>query len=101
MLRVYLRQQWFGLGNEGMDVNLHHSQTIRDFLGINMAQQRVPDAPALPRIRQLLQAHELTKKMFERINAILIERGLPLRRGFMVGTGWQLGRPDFSIHTSD
>ena len=84
MLRMYFLQQWFGLGDEGLEDTIYDSQSMRDFLGIDLTQQRVPDATTLLKFRRLLEEHALTEKMFAQVNAHLSERGLLLRQGTMV-----------------
>jgi IS5 family transposase len=84
MLRMYFLQQWFGLSDEGLEDTIYDSQSMRDFLGIDLSQQDVPDATTLLKFRRLLEAHELTEQIFAQINAHLSERGLLLRKGTMV-----------------
>lgn len=84
MLRMYFLQQWFGLSDEGLEDTIYDSQSMRDFLGIDLSQQDVPDATTLLKFRRLLEEHELTEQIFNDINAHLGERGLLLRKGTMV-----------------
>ncbi len=44
MLRMYFVQQWYGLGDEAVEDALYDSQALRDFCGINLAKESVPDA---------------------------------------------------------
>ena len=57
---------------------------MREFLGIVLAQQDVPDATTLLKFRRLLEDKGLTEKLFTQINTHLSERGLLLRKGTMV-----------------
>jgi IS5 family transposase len=84
MLRMYFLQQWFGLSDEGLEDAIYDSQTMREFVGIDLAREAVPDATTLLKFRRLLEEHDLTAKLFEGINAHLSERGLLLREGTMV-----------------
>ena len=84
MLRMYFLQQWFGLSDEGLEDTIYDSQSMRDFLGIDLGRQQVPDATTLLKFRRLLEEHALTEKIFAQINAHLGERGLLLRTGTMV-----------------
>jgi IS5 family transposase len=74
MLRIYFLQQWYALADEAM----------RDFLGIDLAIESVPDATTLLRFRHLLEKHALTQRIFEEINASLVEQGLFMREGTIV-----------------
>jgi IS5 family transposase len=84
MLRTYCLQQWFGLSDEAVEDAIYDSQSMRDFVGIDLARESVPDATTLLKFRRLLEHHGLTVKLFEEINAHLGERGLLLREGTMV-----------------
>lgn len=84
MLRMYFLQQWFGLADEALEDAIYDSQAMRDFVGIDLARESVPDATTLLKFRRLLEQHQLTAKLFEGINAHLSERGLVLREGTMV-----------------
>ena len=84
MLRMYFLQQWYSLSDEGLEDALYDSQAMREFVGIDLGRQNVPDATTLLKFRRLLEEHKLTAKLFEGINAHLAERGLLLREGTMV-----------------
>ena len=84
MLRMYFLQQWFGLADEAVEDAIYDSQSMRDFVNIDLARESVPDATTLLKFRRLLEQHQLTAKLFEGINAHLCERGLLLREGTMV-----------------
>jgi len=84
MLRMYLLQQWFGLADEAVEDALHDSRSMSRFIGIDPAQEAVPDATTLLRFRRLLERHQLTQRLFDGINAHLTERGLLLREGTLV-----------------
>jgi IS5 family transposase len=57
---------------------------MREFVGIDLAREQVPDATTLLKFRRLLEQHELTKAIFEEVNAHLAERGLLMRQGTVV-----------------
>lgn len=84
MLRMYCLQQWYGLADEALEDALYDSQALRDFVGIDLSRESVPDATTLLKFRRLLEEHGLTVKLFEGINADLAECGLLLREGTMV-----------------
>ena len=84
MLRMYCLQQWYGLADEALEDALYDSQALRDFVGIDLSRESVPDATTLLKFRRLLEDHGLTVKLFEGINADLAECGLLLREGTMV-----------------
>ena len=84
MLRMYIAQQMLRASDEGIEDALYDSQAIRRFVGIDLARESAPDATTLLKFRRLLETNELTRKVFEAINAHLAERGLILREGTIV-----------------
>jgi transposase, IS5 family len=84
MLRLYFLQQWFGLADEGLEDAVSDSQSMREFAGIDLSREDVPDATTVLKFRRLLEANGLTQAIFREINAHLSERGLLLRRGTLV-----------------
>ena len=84
MVRMYVAQQCFGLSDEGIEDAIYDSQAIRRFVCINLAREGAPDATTLLKFRRLLEAHGLTRKVFDAINAHLAEKGLMMREGTIV-----------------
>jgi IS5 family transposase len=84
MLRMYFLQQWYSLSDEGLEDAIYDSQALRDFIGIDLSREQVPDATTLLKFRRKLEEHQLTKAIFEQVNAHLGQRGLLLREGTLV-----------------
>jgi transposase, IS5 family len=84
MLRMYCCQQWYGLADEALEDALYDSQALRDFVGIDLSRESVPDATTLLKFRRLLLANDLTRTLFDEINAHLAEQGLLMRAGTIV-----------------
>jgi len=84
MLRMYCLQQWYGLADEALEDALYDSQALRDFVGIDLSRESVPDATTLLKFRRLLQDNDLTRTLFDEINAHLTEQGLLMRAGTIV-----------------
>jgi transposase, IS5 family len=84
MLRMYFLQQWYSLSDEGLEDAIYESQSMREFIGIDLGREQVPDATTLLKFRRLLEEHKLTQAMLEEVNAHLSERGLLMREGTMV-----------------
>jgi IS5 family transposase len=84
MLRMYCLQQWYGLADEALEDALYDSQALRDFVGIDLSRESVPDATTLLKFRHLLQDNNLTRSLFEEINAHLGNKGLLMRSGTIV-----------------
>lgn len=84
MLRMYVLQQVLGLSDEGAEDAIYDSQSARAFVGLDLGRDSVPDATTLLKFRRLLEKHELTRRMFDVINAELETEGLLLRKGTIV-----------------
>ena len=84
MLRMYCLQQWYGLADEVLEDALYDSQALRDFVGIDLSRESVPDATTLLKFRRLLLDNDLTKSLFDEINAHLADKGLLMRAGTIV-----------------
>ncbi len=84
MLRRHLLQPWYGLADEELEDAICDSQALRDFVGIDLSRESVPDATTLLKFRRLLEVGELTQAMFEEINAHLQQQGLLMRAGTIV-----------------
>lgn len=57
LLRMYLVQQCFALSDEDTEDALYDSQAIRDFVGLDLAREKAPDATTLLHFRHLLEKH--------------------------------------------
>jgi len=84
MLRMYLLQQWYSLGDEALEDAVYDSNAFRHFLGIDLSRESVPDATTLLGFRHLLEAKGLQCEIFETINALLRSRGLMMSEGTLV-----------------
>jgi len=84
ILRMYFVQQWYGLADEAVEDALYDSQALRDFCGINLARESVPDATTLMGFRHLLEANELPQAILKEVNSLLKERGLLMNQGTLI-----------------
>ena len=84
MLRVYFVQQWYGLADEALEDALYDSQALRRFAGIELNRDPIPDATTVLHFRHWLERHDLTKRLFDEVSAMLEERGLLMRQGTIV-----------------
>jgi IS5 family transposase len=53
-------------------------------VGVDLSRESVPDATTLLKFRRLLQHNELTRALFDEINAHLAQKGLLMRAGTIV-----------------
>jgi transposase, IS5 family len=84
MLRIYLVQQWFNLSDPGVEEALYDSAVLRQFVGIDLGQEPVPDETTVCKFRHLLEEHELGGEMLETVNLHLQEKGVRITTGTIV-----------------
>ena len=84
MLRVYFLQQWFDLSDPQAEDMLYDSEAMRRFARIELGEDTVPDESTILRFRHLLEAHQLTARMFDAVRALLDEKRLLLKAGTIV-----------------
>src|SRR4029078_2974280 len=53
MLRLHFLQHWFNLSDPAAEEALYDSLSMRLFVGIDLGREPVPDAIAIPTLRQL------------------------------------------------
>lgn len=83
MLRLYLLQNLYDLSDEATVAEAVDSRAFSEFCGVDSSNQ-VPDGDTLGRFRNLLIRSELQKKLFAQVVAVLMERGLILKKGTIV-----------------
>ena len=81
ILRMYLAQQWYHLSDEGVEDAVTDSQSLRDFVGIDLSRESVPDATTVLGFRHLLEQHDLTKVVLDAVNGKLRAAGLLMSEG--------------------
>ncbi|HEY4973969.1 MAG TPA: IS5 family transposase [Steroidobacteraceae bacterium] len=84
MLRLYFLAQWYALADEALEDALYDSQALRNFAGIDLGSEAVPDATTLLKFRHLLEARALGRRIFEEVGALLEEKQLLMREGTLV-----------------
>ena len=84
MLRIYFMQQWYGLSDPAMEDALYDIESMRRFADIDLEVDVIPDETTILHFRHLLEKHQLTKKIFEKTQQYLTEKGLLLREGTIV-----------------
>lgn len=84
MLKIHFMQQWFGLSDPAMEEALWETPLLREFAGISLDFEGVPDETTILKFRHLLEKHELSKALFDEMTSVLTERGLLLRQGTIV-----------------
>src|ERR1700746_444395 len=75
---------WFTLSDPAAEEALYDSISMRQFVGIDLGRERVPDETTILNFRHLLERHDLTQALFDRMNAYLASRGLQVKGGTIV-----------------
>ncbi len=84
MLRIHFLQQWFNLSDPAMEEALYDTPMFREFAGLDMGEDHLPDESTILRFRHLLEAHSLSVQILATVNAILTAKGLLLKQGTVV-----------------
>ena len=76
MLRMYFLQQWFNLSDPAVEEALYDSAVMRQFVGIDLGCEPVPDETTVCKFRHLLEEHQLGEQMLGTVKpALASERG--------------------------
>ena len=84
MLRVYFLQQWFNLSDPGLEEALYDSGVMRQFVGIDLGREPVPDETTVCKFRHLLEEHGLGGEILQTVNLYLQSRGVRITTGTIV-----------------
>jgi IS5 family transposase len=84
MLRLQCLQQWFNLSDPAVEEALYDSRAMRQFVGIDLGREPVPDETTLCKFCHLLEAHQIGEQLFTRIREHLGKHGLQISRGTIV-----------------
>src|SRR6202140_1696877 len=84
MLRIYFLQQWFNLSDPAVEEALYDSAVMRQFVGIDLGNEPVPDETTVCKFRHLLEEHDLGAGIFARVNEHLQGQGMRISRGTIV-----------------
>ena len=81
MLRLYFLQQWYSLSAPGAEEALYDMHSMRNFAGLDLAHDAIPDETTILNFRHLLEAHNLAEALFDAVSGYLQDRSLPMRGG--------------------
>lgn len=84
MLRIHFLQNWFSLSDPAMEEALYDTPMFREFAGLDMGEDHLPDESTILRFRHLLEAHHLSVQILATVNATLTAKGLLLKQGTVV-----------------
>ncbi len=84
MLRIHFIQHWFNLSDPAAEEALYDSRSLRQFVGIDLGREPVPDETTICKFRHLMEKHNLGDQLFHLVNQYLQENGLKVSRGTIV-----------------
>ena len=84
MLRIYFLQQWFNLADPAVEEALYDSVTLRQFVGIDLGAEPVPDETTVCKFRHLLEEHYLGEEILGTVNLHLQAKGVRITTGTIV-----------------
>lgn len=84
MLRIYFLQQWYALSDPAAEEALYDIESMRNFAGLELVTDSLPDETTILNFRRLIEKHELSLTLFEEINAYLVEKGIKVSQGSMI-----------------
>jgi transposase, IS5 family len=81
LLRIHLLQQWYDLSDPAMEEALYDRLSFQRFVGLDGFTDNVPDESTILRFRHWLETHDLTRRVFDHVNAYLDQQGLVVKTG--------------------
>ena len=81
MVRRHGLQQWFNLSDPSVEEALYDSRAMRQFVGIDLGREPVPDETTICKFRHLLEAHQVGAALLARIREYRAQQGLQVSRG--------------------
>lgn len=83
MFKILILQSLYNLSNDEMEYQIMARLSFMRFLDLTL-DSRVPDAKTIWLFRSKLEAHNRTRKLFDKFNAFLSESGFVARKGQIV-----------------
>ena len=81
---MYLVQHWFNLADQACEDAVMDRQALRRFFGIDLGQERVPDATTLLKFHHLLEGNKLGEALLAKVGKVLQASGMKLGTGTIV-----------------
>src|SRR2546422_2584908 len=79
-----LLQQWFNLSDPAVEEALYDSVVMRQFVGIDLGCEPVPDETTVCKFRHLLEEHQLGEQILGQVNLHLQAQGVRITTGTIV-----------------
>lgn len=83
MLKIVMLQQWYGLSEVGVELQITDRLSFMRFLGLSLGE-KVPDANTIWAFKEELKKHDLMRKLFDMFGQMLAARNLVTRTGSII-----------------
>ena len=84
MLKIHLLQKYYHLADEAVENEIWNQIAFQRFLDIDVGTSWVPDATTIENFRHTLEENEVSEKIFEKINHLLLSQWLYVQNGSSV-----------------
>ncbi|MCS6288669.1 MAG: IS5 family transposase [Nitrospira sp.] len=84
MLRLHCLQQWGNLSDPAVEEALYDSRAMRQFVGIDLGREPVPDEATIYKCRHRLEAHQVGEQLFARSGEYLAAQGMKVSQGTII-----------------
>jgi hypothetical protein len=84
MLRIYFHKNWYALSDPMAEEMLYDSDAMRQFTGIKLDDDRIPDETTILNFHNPLAKHRLTEKLFVELNTHLADQVITLSLSTLV-----------------
>jgi IS5 family transposase len=84
MMRIYFLKQWFSLSDAAVEEALYDSVAMREFVGLDLVRESVPDQTTIGRFRLLLEHRDLGKQLYAAVSQDLRAAGGEVSMGTLV-----------------
>jgi IS5 family transposase len=81
MLKIHFPRHWYNLSDPEMEDAIYDRNSFQKFLELDMLSETAPDETTILNFRHLLEQHNLQERMFNKVNRLLEEKGLILKKG--------------------
>ena len=84
LLKLHCLQLWYNLSDPGLEDAVHDRLSFQRFPGLDPLNQKVPDETTVLNFRRLLESHQLSERIFAKVNEGLAGQGLLVKTGTVV-----------------
>lgn len=84
MFKCLCLQQWYNLSDPALEDQINDRASFQKFLNLDLSAEQAPDETTIVKFRHLLERHQLTEKIFNQVNELLLSQCLLLKQGTII-----------------